>query len=132
MRTVVITDYPKSKRNRYPSAPGETWIWYPDANPIRSFYPGDQRAALAPFMAYRQLGDTFKWLLYGDDDTIFMTDAAVNLASTLDADLPYFVTDNLWWSSPYEEAWHPHPEVSKSITVLNSGHLWEKLQMFRL
>jgi hypothetical protein len=28
-------------------------------------------AAIVPFFAYRQYGNTFKWLLYGDDDTIF-------------------------------------------------------------
>ena len=44
----------------------ETWTWYPDDMPLRSLYGGDSRAALVPFIAHRQLGDTYKWLLYGE------------------------------------------------------------------
>ena len=36
------------------SAPSkESWGFYPDAKPIRSFYSGDPRAAIAPFQAYK-------------------------------------------------------------------------------
>ena len=36
------------------SAPNkESWGFYPDAKPIRSFYSGDPRAAIAPFQAYK-------------------------------------------------------------------------------
>lgn len=31
----------------------ESWGFYPDAKPVRSFYDGDPRAAIAPFQAYR-------------------------------------------------------------------------------
>ena len=31
----------------------ESWGFYPDAKPIRSFYSGDPRAAIAPFQAHR-------------------------------------------------------------------------------
>ncbi len=31
----------------------ETWGYYPDAKPIRSFYEGDARAAIAPFQAFQ-------------------------------------------------------------------------------
>ena len=31
----------------------ESWGFYPDAKPIRSFYEGDPRAAMAPFQAYK-------------------------------------------------------------------------------
>jgi len=50
--------------------------------------------------------------LYGDDDTVFFTDAALKLASTMDPNLPYLVTDNLWFSALFEGAWHPHPQVT--------------------
>ena len=36
------------------SAPNnESWGFYPDAKPVRSFYSGDPRAAIAPFQAYK-------------------------------------------------------------------------------
>lgn len=111
MRTLVVTNYTESPRKRYPAAKGETWGYYPDAQPVRSFYPGDQRAALAPFLAFRELGDTFKWLLYGDDDTVFFVDAALRLASTMDPDMPYIITDNMWWSPHFGGASHPHKQV---------------------
>ena len=116
MRTVVVTNYTDSPQSPYPSARGESWTFYPDAKPVRSFYPGDQRAALAPFLAYKRLGDTFKWLLYGDDDTVFFTEAALNLASKMDPGLPYVITDNIWWSALFGDAYHPHLQVgSKSV-----------------
>lgn len=64
MRTVVVTNYTETAAHPYPRAPGEVWTSYPDANPVRSFYPGDDRAALTPFLAFRELGDSFKWLVY--------------------------------------------------------------------
>ena len=110
MRTFVVTNYTEGSGNVYPAI--ETWAYYPDAEPVRSFYPGDQRAALAPFLAHRELGDSFKWLLYGDDDTVFFPDAALSLASTLDPALPYVVTDNIWWSPLFGDAYHPNPQAS--------------------
>jgi hypothetical protein len=50
--------------------------------------------------------------VYGDDDTVFFSDAALKLASTMDPDLPYLVTDNMWFSALFEGAWHPHPQVN--------------------
>ena len=31
----------------------ESWAFYPDADPMRSFYAGDPRAAMTPFLAYK-------------------------------------------------------------------------------
>ena len=42
--------------------------------------------------ACRQYGNTYKWLFYGDDDTVFFLDAAVNVLQHLDPDLPFFLT----------------------------------------
>ena len=41
---------------------------------------------------HRHLGDTFKWLFYSDDDTVFFLDAAKNVVKGLDPDMPYFLT----------------------------------------
>ena len=69
-------------------------MYYPDDIPPRSFYRGDSRAALAPFLAHKEFGDTYKWLLYGDDDTQFFIDGALRLAQDFDPDLPWFITGN--------------------------------------
>ena len=37
-------------------------------------------------------GDSYKWLLYGDDDTMFFIDGVLALVQNLDADVPYFIT----------------------------------------
>lgn len=66
IRTYISTNYTPSARRQYPSAPNETWAFYPDDLQLRSFYEGDTRAALVPFLAYRDLGDTFKWVFYGE------------------------------------------------------------------
>lgn len=58
----------------------------------RSMYPGDSRAGLVPFLAHQVFGDTYKWLLYMDDDTIFFPDAVQRLLEDFDPDLPYFIT----------------------------------------
>ncbi|CAK0783338.1 hypothetical protein CVIRNUC_006537 [Coccomyxa viridis] len=92
------------------SAPNkESWGFYPDAKPIRSFYSGDPRAAIAPFQAYKHLGDNFKWLFYSDDDTVFFLDNAMNVVKGLDPDMPYFLTDNMWYSEHMaKKSRHPH------------------------
>ena len=53
IRTFVVTNYTVGPGREYPTAENEVWSFYPDAQPARSFYPGDDRAALAPFLAHR-------------------------------------------------------------------------------
>ncbi len=40
----------------------------------------------------REFGDTFKWLMYGDDDTFFFLDAVLEVVKGLDPNMPYFLT----------------------------------------
>ena len=61
----MSTNYTLRPGQKYPSIPSETWGYYPDDTSLRSYYEGDTRAALVPFLAYRDLGRTFKWLFYG-------------------------------------------------------------------
>ena len=49
----MVTNYTVDPGKEYPTAENEVWSFYPDAQPARSFYPGDDRAALAPFLAHR-------------------------------------------------------------------------------
>lgn len=70
----------------------ETWSYYPDDVPLRSLYGGDTRAALVPYLAHAAFGDTYKWLLYGDDDTVWFPESVMKLLEDFDPDLPYFIT----------------------------------------
>ena len=47
--------------------------------------------------------DKFKWMLFGDDDTVFLIDNVLHLLPHLDSSVPYFMTDHLWYpESPGE------------------------------
>ena len=37
-------------------------------------------------------GDTYKWMLYGDDDTMFFAEGIQNLVKDIDPNMPYFIT----------------------------------------
>ena len=95
MQTYLVTSYKEDLKAgaEYASAGNETWSFFPDDDPPRSWYPGDSRAALAPFLAFRDLRNKdFKWLFYGDDDTLFFLSAAKHLVQGLDPNVPYILT----------------------------------------
>ena len=53
---------------------------------------------MAPFRANKTLGiDSYKWILYGDDDTVWFPDVILRLVNRLDHDTPYFLTDHIWF-----------------------------------
>ena len=49
--------------------------------------------------ACQALGDTYKWMLYGDDDTLFFVDAVLDLLQLFDPELPYAISDNIWFEA---------------------------------
>ncbi|DBB15395.1 TPA: hypothetical protein ACH3X3_003627 [Trebouxia sp. C0006] len=59
---------------------------------------GDLRASIAPFLAAKEMGlDSFKWVLYGDDDTVFFVDGALDMLENLDYNMPYLLSDDVWF-----------------------------------
>ena len=59
-------------------------------------------------------GDTdYKWILYGDDDTVFFVDNVISLVSGLDYRKPYFISDCLWF---------PQGGNGKTSKELNQSH----------
>ena len=55
------------------------------------------RAALAPFLANKTAApDSYKWILYGDDDTFWFIDNVLTYLDQLDPDMPYLLSDNIW------------------------------------
>ena len=62
------------------------------------------RAGVTPFLAAHLRGyNNFKWMLYGDDDTVFFIDNALDMLEGLDHNMPYFLTDHLWFPDQYGE-----------------------------
>ncbi|KAK9807637.1 hypothetical protein WJX72_005062 [[Myrmecia] bisecta] len=119
IRTFIATNHEPAKELVQEGARfQEVWSSYPDDTPRRSYYEGDSRAALMPFLAHKHFGDTYKWLLYGDDDTIFFLDAVLKLVKGLDPNTPYFLTDHVWWSSAPGNGWtsSPHQESPRCTT----------------
>ncbi len=53
--------------------------------------------------AHLQGYDNFKWMLYGDDDTVFFIDNALDMLEGLDHNMPYFLTDHLWFPDQFGE-----------------------------
>lgn len=41
--------------------------------------------------------DSFKWILYGDDDTVFFIDGALDMLEDLDYNMPYLLSDDVWF-----------------------------------
>ena len=82
-----------------PPGPGafaaEGWAVVEDDEPLRAAgQPDASRAALAPFLALRELGPSFKWAFAGtrNADTLFFPRAAAALVKGLDPDVPYLLT----------------------------------------
>ncbi len=90
----------------------EIWRHFPDRHVVVEGFPrpllGELRYAMAPFLAYEWLGEgrgkrggggegegggaPFKWLLYGDDDTMWFQAGVAALVAPLDPQQPWFLT----------------------------------------
>ncbi|KAL6771656.1 hypothetical protein ACKKBG_A27275 [Auxenochlorella protothecoides x Auxenochlorella symbiontica] len=88
---------------------GEEFI-YLNSTDIPFHYYG--KAAMVPSVAHEHFGQyNYKWMLYGDDDTIWFLDSVVNIVKGLDPDMPHLITDHLWfWGHTEGSPSHPvHP-----------------------
>lgn len=58
--------------------------------------PGDVRMAMTPLLGYREIYEKrkqqFKWMLLGDDDTIFFSRGIAAVTRDLDPNAPYFIS----------------------------------------
>lgn len=53
---------------------------------------------MAPFIANNTAGiDSYKWMLFGDDDTVFYVDNILRMLETLDHTMPYILSDHIWF-----------------------------------
>ncbi|DBA90820.1 TPA: hypothetical protein ACH3X1_004023 [Trebouxia sp. C0004] len=90
----------------------EQFADYPDLTD-RSFKMGDMRACMAPFIANNTAGiDSYKWILFGDDDTVFYVDNALRMLETLDHTMPYILSDHIWFPTDlknFDMSQYQHP-----------------------
>jgi len=101
----------------------ETWVHVDDEVrniSIKSYSrrPGDFRAAIAPFLAHQYYKDTYRWMLYGDDDTIFYLHGVLRLVRRMDPAPPIAISDHLWLSQQ-----HPHPKAPRCVPCEFEGDL---------
>ena len=71
-----------------------TYVWKPATGQCTPRPQGDTQAVLL-----QTLGDTYKWMLYGDDDTLFFVDTVLDLLQPFDPELPYAISDNIWFEA---------------------------------
>lgn len=86
------------------------------------------RAALAPFLAnVTAAPNSYKWILYGDDDTFWFIDNALVYLNQLDPDMPYLLSDNIWMkertSGRPHLRWTVHCSVPSGCMCMSSGGL---------
>ncbi|GIL52680.1 hypothetical protein Vafri_8499 [Volvox africanus] len=74
---------------------------------FHGYMAGDTRVAMAPFLAHQYFGETYKWMLYGDDDTLFYMPAVKRLLAHLDPELPIAISDNLWFRARHPNLFAP-------------------------
>ncbi|GIL77275.1 hypothetical protein Vretimale_3047 [Volvox reticuliferus] len=116
MQTLIMTDNETMVPflNTVYSKYREVYKYHPDehtvAEKMHAKNPGDYRAALAPFAAHLHFGDTYKWMLYGDDDTVFFMPGVRKLVAQFDHNLPFALSDNLWYDSN-----HPRLEAFRCL-----------------
>ncbi|KAG2449429.1 hypothetical protein HYH02_005576 [Chlamydomonas schloesseri] len=80
----------------------ETYAFFPNRNTSGpdANKPGDTRWQAAPFMAHRHYGPTYKWMLLGDDDTLWFMLGIKRLLHGYDYSLPYAISDHLGDHNP--------------------------------
>lgn len=98
----------------------ETYGYFPDNDLWTRFAKrGDRRMNVALIDAHQKYGQSYKWMLAGDDDTVFFRHNLEAMLADYDHNLPYVITDNVWWmnsvgSTVYDErrnqsiTYHPH------------------------
>eukprot|EP00798_Chlamydomonas_sp_ICE-L_P023136 gene23136-30340_t len=89
-----LTDkYSEEHNEVYIAAPDDGEGYWGDRE--HGHYPGDPRAAYAPVLAHRYFKGNYKWMLHGDDDTLFFLHAAKTLLKDYDHNTIHAITDRI-------------------------------------
>ncbi|KAG2501562.1 hypothetical protein HYH03_000069 [Edaphochlamys debaryana] len=120
VRSFVLTDHNETdllRLNTDGAGHRESYAYFPDDGDVKHLGAnthgkkrGDTRAAAAPFAAHRHFGESYKWMMYGDDDTLFYINAVKRMLSEYDHNLPLAFSDNLWYGG-----YHPNPHAPRCL-----------------
>eukprot|EP00798_Chlamydomonas_sp_ICE-L_P023138 gene23138-30342_t len=89
-----LTDkYSEEHNEFYVAAPDDGEGYWGDKD--HGHYPGDPRAAYAPVLAHRYFKGNYKWMLHGDDDTLFFLHAVKTLLKDYDHNTIHAITDRI-------------------------------------
>lgn len=82
---------------------------------------------MAPFIANNTAGiDSYKWILFGDDDTVFFVDNALRMLETLDHTMPYILSDHIWFPTDLKSM--PSACTCLCMCVSVGLHAWVDMQ----
>lgn len=78
------------------------------------------KAAMVPSVAHEHFGEyNYKWMLYGDDDTVWFMDRVIDIIKKLDPDLPWFISDHMWFwgyeDAIYKKVNHPAADAPRCV-----------------
>ena len=96
----------------------EAYLVHPDRDPATghfSQFPGDARAALAPFLAHQHLQpgsghhtEEYEWILLGDDDTLWFMGGVLTLLQAFDHNVPSVITGEMRFCADANRDQHVH------------------------
>lgn len=59
---------------------------------------------MTPFLANQSIGvNNYKWMLFGEDDTVFFICNTMKLLQHLDHSIPYILTDNIQYPQQHTD-----------------------------
>ncbi|KAK9841228.1 hypothetical protein WJX74_002253 [Apatococcus lobatus] len=94
MRTVIGLDRePTHTEELEAKRHNEIWIFYPGDKAAGAWAAGASRSAMMPILAHKAVEGEYRWILYGEEDTVFFVDALQQLLKGYDWHLPYSLTD---------------------------------------
>jgi hypothetical protein len=115
---------------------GESYVFL-NASDVPFHYYG--KAAMVPSMAHEHFvsvvddddgssndntttdnnNSLYKWMLYGDDDTVWFMDRVIDIVQTLDPELPWFLSDHMWFwgykDAIYKKVNHPAADAPRCV-----------------
>mmetsp|Transcript_15886 Transcript_15886/g.34284 ORF Transcript_15886/g.34284 Transcript_15886/m.34284 type:complete len:461 (+) Transcript_15886:81-1463(+) len=97
IRTFIVLDDPVVAKALDQSSDSalysESYSYYPDRKSgLRKW---ESRYVAAPFLAHEYYKGAYKWMLIGDDDTLWFMTGVYRLLRFYNSALPYFISDNL-------------------------------------
>ena len=74
---------------------------------------------------------SYRWILYGDDDTYFNVDAALRMVNGLDHRTPYLLSDNIWF--PAQNGGFSHSDGALFLLLVRRHVLdWPRRHALRI